>query len=624
MSKIKYKLKKENIFSKTSIETFFWLFFIEFIMLKCFYLQFTTQVNVRPFITRINFIMLLSTFGFLLIIISPILMIPGKARVITLFIVDVLLTAIFIADTNFFRYYYSAITIPVFYQVNFKIVSSVDESILSIFKIKDIIYILDLPFMIGFIVFFIKKGVRQIKLKARFIAFLVVIALGASIFTLSYKRHNESMFPYDNNYIIRSLGILYFHFYDASDFLENQIFGERNLVPQEKAEIEAFYRNRSKTGNNLRGVAQGKNLIMVQVEALQGFVINNTINGKEITPNLNKLIKECLYFDNIYYQVSGGNTSDAEFLSNVSLYPLYEGSVYSRFPNNTYYSLPKALKELGYTTSVFHAFDADFWNRREAYKAIGFDNYYYVDHYIKDDFAGWDGTALSDASFFRQSIEKFDKEKPFYSFLITLSSHHPFTYFEDFDFDVGKYEGTYFGNYLKAVNYADKCLGQFINDLKAKGLWDNSLVVIYGDHQGVTKQECAAMFEYLDIGYSECEWIKLQKVPLIIHYPGLENGSVYSNIGGEVDIFPTIANLMGFTPKYAIGKDLINTNESYAILRNGSIVSNEFIYISNEQALYDYNTGDPLPINNYVKKINALINELCVSDIILEKDAFKK
>jgi len=125
---------------------------------------------------------------------------------------------------------------------------------------------------------------------------------------------------------------------------------------------------------------------------------------------------------------------------------------------------------------------------------------------------GW--SALSDSSFFRQSFDKIDTTKPFYSFYITLSSHHPFTYFEDYDFDVGEFEGTYIGNYLKAANYLDKCIGEFIAELKKRGLYDNSLLVFYGDHAAVKKIEADGLMKLLDMEYSEPEWMKLQKVPL--------------------------------------------------------------------------------------------------------------
>jgi predicted AlkP superfamily pyrophosphatase or phosphodiesterase len=186
-----------------------------------------------------------------------------------------------------------------------------------------------------------------------------------------------------------------------------------------------------------------------------------------------------------------------------------------RYPGNFYYSLPKILKQQEYNTYAFHAFDSKFWNRTEMYKSIGFDTFFNGDSFVKDDFAGWDGKALSDKSFFAQSLDKIDSGKPFYGFFITLSSHHPFNYFNSYSFDAGEYEDTYIGNYLKAANYADSALGQFIDGLKSKGLYDDALLVIYGDHSAVPKHLASELFKFTNTDYSDLNWTKLQKIPLI-------------------------------------------------------------------------------------------------------------
>lgn len=621
-----YKLNKLKIFCNQHpviSEVVFWIFFIFSAMVKCFYFQFTTQVNMRPFLSLVNCNMMMSSFAVLIIFVAITLVFFNKRRFEALFAFNIVLTILFLADTNFYRYYYNAITIPVFYQFNLGVIGSVNQSILSLFKFKDIIYVIDLPIMIWMLILIKKIEIPKLKLSNK-IAYIVVLSVtGLTIFFSSYSKSNAELFPYDNNYVVRSLGILFFHCYDAKEFIESNVLSSKDLLPDEKSQVEDFYKNNKKVeSSNYNGIAKGKNLIVVQMEAMQQFVINKTIEGKEITPNLNKLIKESLYFDNIYYQVAGGNTSDAEFLCNVSLYPIKEGAVYHRYPANTYYTLPKSLSALGYNTYVMHAFAPEFWNRAEMYKAIGFDKFFNVNDYVLDDFAGWDGTALSDDSFFRQSLDKIDYSKPFYSFMITLSSHHPFSYFENYDFDVGEFEGTYMGNFLKGAHYADSCLGNFINDLKKRGLFENTLLVLYGDHSAVPKIEAKGLFDFLKIEYSEYEWIKLQKVPLIIHYPQLKNGETVHSVGGEIDILPTIANLMGFNAPYALGKDLLNTSEGYVVLRNGSVITDKFIYLNNLNEVFDAQTGDTLVFDEYKDKIESLINQLKISDIIIEKNAF--
>jgi phosphoglycerol transferase MdoB-like AlkP superfamily enzyme len=356
---------------------------------------------------------------------------------------------------------------------------------------------------------------------------------------------------------------------------------------------------------------------------MQEFVINRKIAGKEITPNLNKLISDSLYFDNLHYQIGAGNTSDAEFLSNTSLYPAKEGSVYYRFTQNTYDSLPRILKEQSYESYAMHAFTAGFWNRTEMYQTLGFDKFVNGDDYIPDDFEGWNGDALSDASFFRQSVEKFDSSNPFYAFMITLSSHHPFNDFENHDFYTAEFEGTYIGNYMKAAHYADKCIGEFVDDLEKRGILENTLLVLYGDHSAVPKHLAGQMMDLLNMKYSELEWTKLQKVPLIIHYPGLKNGEKVSTTGGQIDILPTIANLMGFEAPYAIGKDLLNTQKGYAVLRNGTVITDDYVFLNDTGETFDIKTGSALKKKDYEKEISSYLEELTISDLIIEKDALK-
>lgn len=619
----------KNFFSKyiKLSESLFITLFIVFTLLKCLYFQFNTKLNKAPYFSLENLFMIISTIAVIAIIVSLTLFIFDKKRLVAIFTINLLLTTLLIADTNFFRYYYNLITIPVFFQLNPRMISSVDQSIVSLFQLKDLIYIIDLPIMIYTFLKLNKRGVDSIRFSKRFAKSISILAVASIIIVSISSASNITSFAYSNNYSAKSLGVLYSHFYNTKLFIEKTLSQDDGLKEEEKKLLENHFQNKSKedgTANSdkYKGIAEGKNLIVVQMEAMQQFVIGKTINGKEITPNLNRLIEESLYFDNIYYQVSGGNTSDAEFLTNNSLYPLSEGSVYHRYSENTYHSLASILKDKGYTTYSLHAFDKTFWNRDEMYKALKFDTFFSSEDYVMDDFAGWSGNALSDKSFFRQSLNLIDTSKPFYSFFVTLSNHHPFNYFEDFDFDVGEFEGEYIGNFIKGANYADSCIGEFIKDLKQRGLYDNSLIVFYGDHSAVPKIESEGLMKFLGIEYNDCDWAKLQRVPLIIHYPGQQKGEVISTTGGQIDIMPTIANLMGFDVPYALGKDLINTQESYVVLRNGSVITDKYIYFNDTRELYDYKTGKPLNISLYEKELENLINELNISDLIISNDLF--
>ena len=601
----------------------YWIYYIISMMFKCLYFQFATEISRPPYFSIDNLRMLFVSFCVLIIITAPIVFAFNKNRLIAVFIINLAISILLTSDTNYFRYYYGILTVPVVLQIDVKLASSIQESIMSLFKIKDIFYILDLPILLLWLVKLQKKGIEKVPFSKRSIAFLVSVVLGFTGFISVYNKTEKDALIYSSNYVTKKLGVLYSHYDGLRKYFKENNIENKELSTQERDFIKQHFDNKPETGRSYKGVAKESNLIIIQAEALQQFMVNRKINGVEITPNLNKLINESLYFDNIYYQVAGGNTSDAELLLNTSLYPAKEGAAYVRFDQNEYYSLPEALKSIGYDTYALHGFASKFWNRTEMYETIGFDKFIDDSYYNMDDFAGWEGEALSDASFFRQSLDLIDITNPFYSFFITLSSHYPFTFFEEYNFEVGELEGMFMGNYVKAIMYFDKCLGQFIDELKAKGLFDKSLLVVYGDHSGVPRHLSNELMDFINLDYSDAQWVRLQKVPLIVHYPGLKNGETMSVIGGQIDILPTIANLMDFKAPYALGKDLLNIKNGYAVLRNGTVITDDYIYIAELNEMYSTKDDKHIKFKNYENGIKVLLKQLRVSDLIIEKDALK-
>ncbi len=617
-SSVKFSLKNIKAFSKV----FFWIFILASIILKCLYFQFITHINSRPVTSSQNIYMGISSLALAVVVFSIFFAISGKKMSWVLIITDIIISLLLISDTLYTRYYTTAITIPVLFQ--FKLIGSVGGSIASLFKYKDLILFFDIPLLAVWMIFFEKRFPLRITFVKRLIISAVFIVLSLAIFIIPFKKSNAFDTVYDNNEVIRSMGIVYFHFFDSFKYFKDDLFKSKTLTAEEKSSIDSYFKSNKSSGDKYKGIAKNKNLLIIQVEAMQGFVINQKVDGKEITPNLNKLAKDNLYFNNFYYQVEGGNTSDAEFMVNTSLYPINEGAVYFRYAANTYHSLPQTLKDKGYSTSVFHAYNPSFWNRAVMYKNFGIDKFYSYSDFNIDEFVGWGGYALSDTSFFRQSLAKLDKSKPFYSMFITLSSHHPYDYFnKTSNLNTGEYEKTNLGNYLKAINYVDSSIGELIKGLKEQGLYDNTVVVIYGDHYALPRSQGNELFKFQGVNYNEFEWLKLQKVPLIIHVPGLDKGETISTTCGQVDLLPTIANLMGFDFPFAMGHDILNTDKGFAVIRNYSVVTDKFIFDSGGNSAYGISDGMPLDIKQYEGEIKSLQNIRNLSETIIEKNAFK-
>jgi Phosphoglycerol transferase and related proteins, alkaline phosphatase superfamily len=601
------------------LEILLWLEFISAIFIKCFYFQFTTNLNVIPFFSAVNKNMMLAVVTSILFIIALLIIIFNKKRLIALFVINILLSLLLFADTVYFRYYYCALSVPVLYQLG--LVGSLSDSIMSLLKIRDIVFAIDIPFVFAFLLLFkykFKLKAESFHIVKRLISAFVVTAISIVLFQFAYGSSSPGTFPYDNNYVSNNLGVLYFHYYDVKKYMKENVLVDKRLSAEETAKIVSFY-NEKATGIKYKGIAKGKNLVVVQMEAAQQFIINKKIEGKEITPNLNKFINDSAYFENFYSQIGGGNTSDAEFLTNTSLYPMQDGSVYFRFPTDTFESTAKLLKNQGYSTYVAHANNPSFWNRAEMYKSLGFERFINSKNYKIDEYIGW---GLSDKSFFKQTLEKLDTSKPFYSFLITLSSHHPFNFFQDYgDFNVGKYDKTFIGNYIKAAHYLDESLGTFFDDLKRRGLYDSSVIVIYGDHSAIPQDSIDSdVKEFLNYTDTPYNWLKLQRTPCFIRFPGMDNKGVQKVTVGEIDILPTVANLLGIEVPHAMGKDMFNTEKGYAVLRSASVVTDDFVYSNSTRKIYDVN-GNGLDLKNYEDIIKQYQDQLLISDSIIKKNA---
>ncbi|MCI8285020.1 MAG: LTA synthase family protein [Firmicutes bacterium] len=368
---------------------------------------------------------------------------------------------------------------------------------------------------------------------------------------------------------------------------------------------------------DLYGAAEGRNLIVIQVESLQNFVINREYNGQEITPFLNSLISDgdTVYFDHYYYQTGGGNTSDAEFATNNSILGTLKSYTYDLYEDNYFKGLPWLLRDKGYSTAVMHGYDKKFWNRKNMYPKQGFQKYFDDSYYTPDDdYTGEGFVSVCDESFYDMSIPALKSLKqPFYAFMITLSGHHPFD--QESDNQLLKPaegdEGTIVYNYINTARYEDESLEMFFKKLKDSGLYDNSIICIYGDHYGLScekKEISEQLSDILDEKYN-LKWHF--NIPLIINIPGEDVNKTISTAGGQLDFMPTIAYLMGFKTldTLYIGKNLITAEEGYAAIQSfmlkGSFITDDVLFqqsrdgiFSNSKA-YDINTWEKLDVEDY-------------------------
>ncbi len=552
----------------------------------------------------------------------------GEKRNYIALCINFLLTIILVGNVMFYDFYSDFVTLPVLGQTsNF---GQLGGSIIEILNYKIILAFVDIIF---FFILLKKKALvfqtGRVTHPARFVYFLLTVGVFFANLHLAEKERPELLTrSFDRVMLVKNLGLYTHQVYDLT--LQVKAGSQKALADSSKLqETENYVKaNESEPNPNMFGVAKGKNVIVVTLESLQTFLIGATVNGQEVTPFLNEFINESYYFDNFFHQTGQGKTSDSEFLIDTSLYPLNRGAVFFTHGNNDYTATPEILRQQGYFTSVFHANNATFWNRNIMYSALGYDRYYNeLDYKITPETnLNW---GLKDIEYFDQSVDLLKTvDQPFYARFLTLTNHYPFTYDEDTKFIEPYNSGNgVFDRYIVTARYLDESIKKFIERLKAEGMYDDSIIVLYGDHYGISEKHNRAMAQFLEKDQiTEFDTLNLQRTPLYIHVPGQTEGETISKPTGQIDIKPTILNLLGIdtTNDIRFGHDMFSDEYTgFVVLRDGSFITDKYAYKNN--TFYDRITGEivDLPKKEAQALINRAQNELRMSDKIIEGDLLR-
>ncbi len=578
------------------------------------------------------------TFALGIVLYCPALLFKKRGRFIYLFIVSIIISIVFCSQYLYFKYSESFLqfsAIRYFWQIGEVkgTVKTLVEPNLIIFAINILVLLLGL----------IIEKKAQINFKTSIFGKIIIVLLIATVVFFGYRYlinqekkewgNSSRLYTdvYDLNALVGKMGIINFSLEDAAKYILRS-----NLVSaQDKKFLENWAKNRQKNNssqNKYFGSAKGKNIIIIQVESLENAAINTEINGQEITPNLNKLAKEGLYFNNYYSPVGPGNTADAEFMTMDSIYPLADDVVFIDYAKNQYAALPKLLEKNGYETYSMHGDVPTFWNRSNIYPNLGYGTVYSLNDYTVTRPVGHGPSDLGDEDLFNQSLPRLEKfKKPFLATLITMSSHTPFILPDDLQTLNIPEDSTLTDtqkNYLESVHYTDKAIGEFIDGLKKDGLYDNSIILIWGDHGSSTN-----ISEGLGLP-SLSPKINNTQVPMILLGTGLSGTD--SIPATHIDIYPTITNLLGIqTPKTVLGQDLLNTKTPVAThfeLISGGIdyiLSNNLAYLASEDGTFlqgkCYKMPDEtaLPIEKCQTLYNQQSDTLRASNIIVHGDLLK-
>ncbi|MDV2580986.1 LTA synthase family protein [Alkalibacillus haloalkaliphilus] len=539
----------------------------------------------------------------------------------------IVLSVIIMANLMYYRNFTDFVTVPTLFQVNNA--GDLGTSVASLVYFSDILLFLDL----ALIMTFIKLNTFSIEqFSSQFRKRIVAISMTAVIVNLVLAEIERPMLfqrGFDREYLVKNVGLPVFHAYDlvmTTSTQSKRLFADGSGMD----EIDDYVSQNVREIENpidLTGVAEDKNVIYIAVESMQSFLIDETLHGEEVLPFLNEFKEDSYYFENFYHQTGLGKTSDHEFVLDNSLYPLPNSAAFFTHAQNEYNSLPKIIQEeLGYDSYTFHANNGSFWNRNVMYETLGYNEFFDVESYEfeESDEIGW---GLNDKKFFDQSIDIMKElDEPYYAKFITLTHHFPFEMPEE-EATIDQFDSSSvtLNQYFQTARYTDEALEQFINQLKEEEIYEDSIIVMMGDHYGISSYHNEAMANYLDedeiTPYDE---VKLQRVPMIIHIPGHEDTGTLSTLSGQIDYKPTVLNMLGIENENDIvfGNDLFSQErKDFIAFRDGRVVGEDYIYASGN--CYEDETGELVEEANCDRIREQAEQELNYSDEIIYGDLFR-
>ena len=451
------------------------------------------------------------------------------------------------------------------------------DSAMELLRPWDLVYFIDLP-ILGYLFYkkIIRMDDRPLNVRASFaITSLSAMLFSGNLFLAEIDRPQLLTRGFSNYYVVRALGLPAFFGYSANQTYaaekERSKATEADLQPVEDY-IKEHY---AAPDPDYYGIAKGRNVIYIHLESFQQFLIDYKlkVNDKEyeVTPFLNSLFhsNSTLAFPNVFNQVKAGKTSDAETMIETGLFGLNQGSFMVNYGGtNTQQAAPFILSQNGYNSSaVFHGNVGTFWNRNTTYKQWGYNYFFDSSYFRKQNDSNSFQYGLNDKAMFKDSIQYLERlQQPFYTKFITVSNHYPYTSSltgDETGFPLADTNDKTINGYFATANYLDSAVKSFFDYLQASGLYENSIIVLYGDHYGISNSRNPSLAPLL--GENSETWSSynnamMQRIPYMVVVPGMTTGKIVNTFGGEIDMLPTLEHLLGIdSSKYLqVGQDMLS------------------------------------------------------------------
>ncbi|MDK7337014.1 MULTISPECIES: LTA synthase family protein [Lactobacillaceae] len=594
------------------------------------YLTYITKFNLGVVGPMQKFLLLINPLPTAMLLIGIGLFFKGRKSYWIMVIIDFLLSLWLFSNILYYREFSDFLSTSII-KTSGSTSDNLGKSIAGITKGTDFLVFLDVVIIVLLIAFKVFKiDVRRLKLKiSLLIEGLAVVLIGTNLAMAQKDRPGLLTRTFDNNYIVKYLGLNSFAVYDGVKTAQSNAIMAKANHSDLKTVQSYIKKNYIAPNPEYYGVAKNKNVLVIHLESFQQFLIDYKWHGKEVTPNLNKLYhaNDTISFDNFFNQVGQGKTSDAEMMLENSIFGLQSGSAMSSYgTSNTFESAPAILgQQAGYTSAVMHGGAGSFWNRDNAYKSFGYD-YFMPLSYYQNKKGYYLGYGIKDKLFFDQSIKYIEHlPQPFYLKMITVTNHYPY----DLDKKNQSIDKTDTGDktvdgYVQTAHYLDEAIGELMSYLKKSGLEKNTLIMLYGDHYGISGNHHKASAQLLNKdSFNNFDNLQFQRVPLMFHMPGLKGG-INHTYGGEIDVRPTLFNLLGINDQNMIqfGHSLLAKNAPQIVAqRNGDFITPKY---SKVEGSYYY-TKSGKRVTHPSKKVkaqlasisNTVTTELSLSDRVI-------
>lgn len=603
-------MEKKEIINKVFNSVVFVILIGILLLLKTFLFYNNTVAIQEP----LELETIIGTISFIIVLGGFLSILPNRARIVSTIVIDFLISILLFGDHVY--YIYSNNVLSVAQISNLQYGEEIVSTLPMVMQWKQILYFLEILVLAGLLIGRVLKLEKKEKSSKKTITARAITGIiGIIIFCLIGSSYVEKgkLKSYNKDMQIREATIWGYHISDIQNVLtmkQQTKYKNYNDMIEDYNQLKENYT--AKYGQEiypLEGILEGKNIIILQLESIQEFVINKEINGKQITPNLNQFLRENIEFTNMHMQ-SYSTTADSEHSTITSIYPMENGMSFSRYYTNTYDDIFKIFNQKDYHTSYMHGNYPYFWNRGNVYGRLNLNELVLKEQF--EDLSENINGDLSDELLYRQAVQKWKEyDNPFMSYTVAASSHTPFTLegLQDrskVSIDVGKYKDTYFGNYLEAVNYADYAFEILIQELKEARLYEDTAILVFGDHNGLNmyNEELIDFLGYTNPSITDVD-IKLNytRVACGLRIPGIGHIKIEKPIN-KLDIKPTLAYLCNLEDQFSLGTNLF-ANKDFVCLNNERIITSKYYYDEN---WYEIQTGEMLNWEELEEETKELLN----------------